>query len=91
MPGAARARYGEIIPEVLGVPARILEVDSSPLPHSLGANMRDRFIAGLDWAGRLEQTSLAAPPQPSTLLRAAPAEPEEVHGNNDPSGPCPGA
>jgi DNA primase len=77
MPVSARAQYGEIVAEALGVPARILEVDWERHATTARArDMRDRLHRwALDWAGRLEQTSLAEHlDEASTLLRAARAE-----------------
>jgi DNA primase len=77
MPMAARAQYGEIMAKALGVPARVLQVDWER--HAVTTrvrDMRDRLQGwALDWAARLEQTSLAEQlDEASTLLRAARAE-----------------
>ena len=74
MPVSARARYGEIIAEALGVPARILEAEwECHAATARARDMRDRLHRwALDWVGRLEQASLAEHlDEASTLLRAA--------------------
>jgi DNA primase len=77
MPVSARARYGEIMAEALGVPARILKSEWER--HATAARARemcDRLHRwALDWAGRLRQTSLAEQlDDASMFLRAARAE-----------------
>ena len=87
MPVSARARYGEIMAEALGVPARILEAEWERRATAARAReMRDRLYRwALDWAGRLRQTSLAEHlDEASTLLRAARAELSTSMDNNLP-------
>jgi len=88
MPVSARAWYGEIMAEALGVPARILEAEWER--HATAARareMRDRLHRwALDWAGRLRQTSLAEHlDEASTLLRAARADLGTSMDNNLPA------
>jgi DNA primase len=88
MPVSARARYGEIMAEALGVPARILEAEWER--HATAARareMRDRLHRwALDWAGRLRETSLTEHlDKASTLLRAARAELGTSMDNNLPA------
>ena len=77
MPMAARARYAEVIAEALGVPARILAVEWERHATTAPAHdLRNRLHRwALDWAGRLEQTSLEELlDEAATLLRAARVE-----------------
>jgi hypothetical protein len=77
MPVSARARYGEIMAEALGVPAGILEGDwERQVTTARAREVRDRLHRwALDWAGRLDQTSLAEHlDEASKLLMAARAE-----------------
>ena len=90
MPVSARARYGEIMAEALDVPARILEMDWERHTATVRArDMRDRLHRwALDWAGRLQHTSLAQHlDEASAFLRAARAELGTSMDNNLPADP----